>query len=198
MTDHTTQTEAHRIDSLSDPEELVDNEAIPVNTNRKELEDEKFEALRERYEGIDGVIQFAITSDEGELLLQGWNGASEWAPPGGETRPGEDWVVEAERSADAVFGIEIDVDGVLFIEELQFERADGTEAFSSYGVSFGASVAADDDDFVESPEFPDESPFAGENMALTWVREVPPDSNENHREHIEQFLAYAQETSTSS
>lgn len=198
MTDHTAQTEVQRIDSLADPEELRNNDAIPVNTNRRELDDEKFEGLRDHYEGIDGVIQFAIATDDGELLLQGWDGASAWAPPGGTVHPDEDWVVAAERSATNRLGVEIDVDGILLIEELQFQRADGTEAFSSYGVSFGASVAESEDEFVESPEFPAESPFADEDMTLAWVTDVPEDINENHRGHIEQFLAYAQATSTSS
>jgi ADP-ribose pyrophosphatase YjhB (NUDIX family) len=192
MTDHTAQTAVRSIDSLPNPEELLDDEAIPVETKHRELDDEKFEALRERYDAMAGVVQFALTTDDGELLMQGWDGASEWAPPGGSVQPGEDWVAGAKRSAKKAFGVELDIDGVLLIEELVFQRADGNEEFSSYGVSFGASLADDDSEFLDDPSFPPESPLADEDMVLRWVTDVPEDINENHREHIEQFLAYAQ------
>lgn len=202
MRDHTSKTEESTIDSLETPEELLDDEEVPVETNYRELEDETFEALQDRYDTMDGVIQFALTTDDGELLLQGWDGASAWAPPGGKViadRASDmDWIDAAKKSAEVELGVDIDVHEVLLIEELHFQRSDGTDEFSSYGVSFGASLVNEDTEFIENPAFPDESPFADEDMTLAWVTDVPEDINENHREHIEQFLAYAKATSTSS
>lgn len=202
MRDHPSKTAESTIDSLETPEELLDNDEIPVETKYRELEDEKFEALQDRYDTMDGVIQFAITTDDGELLLQGWDGASAWAPPGGEViadRPGDvDWIDAAKKSAEVELGVDIDIHEVLLIEELHFQQSDGTAEFSSYGVSFGASLVNEDTEFIENPAFPEESQFADEDMTLAWVTDVPEDINENHREHIEDFLAYAQATSTSS
>jgi hypothetical protein len=85
----------------------------------------------------------------------------------------------------------MDVDGAVLVEDLRFERRDGSASFSAYGVSFVLSPAETVPSFRADPSVAPESRFAGEGAELTWVATVPADANENHVDHVELFLRYA-------
>jgi hypothetical protein len=190
MTDNPPRLEVSTLDSLSDPTTLVD-EGVPIEENVRECDHEKFEGLRERYDAIDGVVQVAVTTSDGRLLLQGWDGASAWAPPGFSVHPGKDWLADTRERTEQLTGVDVCIDDVLLVDDLTFEHAETGETFSAYGVSFGASLADEDSEFAENPTFGADSPLADEDMALAWVTDVPDDVNENHRDEIERFLEYA-------
>lgn len=193
MTDTTSKTDESTIDSLADPTALLDREDVPVEATTRTLEAEKFEGLRERYDAIDGVVQIGLLDDD-RLLLQGWDGASAWAPPGGSVMPGQDWVTAARESMEALIGLDVRIEAIALLEELTFELADGDESFSAYGVSVTATLAEENDDyreaFVDDPAIDSESPMADQEMALDWFTEIPDDANENHIDHIERFLSF--------
>jgi ADP-ribose pyrophosphatase YjhB (NUDIX family) len=179
------------VDSLTDPKHLLDRDGVAVDSVDRTLDADRFEARRERYENIDGVVQIGLTDGEGRVLLQGWDGASEWAPPGGTVDPGADWAATARESASRLTGVAVAVEGAVLVEDLTFERRDGSASFSAYGVSFLLSLAEPATGFREAPTVAPESRFADEDVALRWVAAVPDDANENHVDHVELFLRYA-------
>lgn len=188
MTDQPPQDEESTLDSLSDPEALRGREDVPFDSVERVLEPEPFESLRERYEKIDGVVQVGLTTEDGRLLLQGFDGASNWAPPGGEVDPDQDWVEAARTSMERLTGVDIEIDDAAFVEHLTFRLADNEErGFTSYGVSFTASLVDDDTKFAEIPILAIDPPEEYD-WTLGWFDSVPEDANPNHVEHIEQFL----------
>jgi ADP-ribose pyrophosphatase YjhB (NUDIX family) len=191
MTDQPPQDST--IDSLSDPEALRGREDVPFDSVERVLDSEPFESLRDRYEKIDGVVQIGLTTADGRLLLQGFDGASNWAPPGGEVDPGQDWVEAARTSMERLTGVAIEIDDAAFVEHLTFRLTDDEErGFTSYGVSFTASLVDDDSEFDRNPTLAIDPPEEYD-WTLAWFDSVPEDANPNHVEHIEQFL----ETATS-
>jgi ADP-ribose pyrophosphatase YjhB (NUDIX family) len=184
-------SEPSPVASLRDPEALLDRDAVGVERVTRTLDADRYEAQRERYDDIEGVVQLGVTDGDGRVLLQDWNGTGEWAPPGGTVDPGDDWVAAARRSAERLTGVSVDVDGVVLVEDLRFERRDGSASFSAYGVSFVLSLAEPATSFREDPAVAPESRFADGDAELAWVTTVPADANENHVDHVELFLRYA-------
>ncbi|QKG93284.1 NUDIX domain-containing protein [Halorubrum sp. SS7] len=179
------------VESLRDPETLLDRDAVAVERVARGLDAESYEARRERYEDIDGVVQLGVTDGDGRVLLQDWNGTGEWAPPGGTVDPGEDWAAAARRSAERLTGVSVGVDGAVLVEDLRFERRDGSASFSAYGVSFVLSLAETAPSFREDPTVAPGSRFSGGDAELAWVSAVPDDTNENHVDHVDLFLRFA-------
>jgi len=179
------------VTSLRDPETLLDRDAVSVESVTRTLDATRYEAQRERYDDIEGVVQLGVTDGDGRVLVQDWNGAGRWAPPGGTVDPGEDWLAAARRSAERLTGVSVDVDGAVLVENLRFERRDGSASFSAYGVSFVLSLAEPAPSFRRDPAVAPESRFADGDAELAWVATVPADANENHVDHVELFLRYA-------
>jgi ADP-ribose pyrophosphatase YjhB (NUDIX family) len=177
--------------SLRDPEVLLDRDPVAVERVTRTLDADRYEAQRERYDDIEGVVQLGVTDGDGRVLVQDWNGTGEWAPPGGTVDPGDDWVAAARRSAERLTGVSVDVDGAVLVEDLRFERRDGSASFSAYGVSFVLSLAEPAPSFREDPAVAPASRFADGDAELDWVSDVPADANENHVDHVELFLRYA-------
>lgn len=178
------------IERLSDPETLVDRGDVPVTEVERTLGGERFEGMREHYSRIDGVVQVGITTDDGQLLLQGSETAGQWAPPGGPVGPGQDWVEAARQTMETQTGVELTVDSVELCERLTFRcEDDPTEQFSAYGVSFAASPVAADAGFLDDPAIVDHPHLPPDHdQTFAWFDGVPDDANENHVEHIERFL----------
>lgn len=188
MTDNATQTDESTINSLADPEAVLDREDVLVEATTRTLDPEKFAGLEERYDAIEGVVQMGLLDDEGRLLLQGWDGASAWAPPGGSVVPGQDWAAAARESMEALTGISVRITEIALVEELTFELAGGDDSFSAYGVSFTVTSDRLPEEFLDDPTFDAESPLAEEEMALGWFTEMPDDVNENHIRDVELWL----------
>ena len=176
--------------SLRDPEALLDRDAVRVERVARTLDADRYEARRERYDDIDGVVQIGLTDGDGRVLLQDWNGTGGWAPPGGTVDPEADWAAAARRSAERLTGVSVAVDGAVLVEDLRFERRDGSASFSAYGVSFVCSLAEPAPSFREDPAVAPESRFAEGDAELAWVSTVPDGTIENHVDHVDQFLRY--------
>lgn len=191
MTDNTTDTTATSIETLSEPGTLTDVDDVPYERKTREFDDRMFERLRERHEAIDGLVQVAVTTSDGRLLLQGWDGPRAWAPPGFSVGGGQDWVVAANNGIRKLTGADITLNGVLLVDDLTFRHAETGETISTYGVSFGASLVDEDGEFAENPTPDQSNPRVDENMALEWFTEMPDNVDEEHADHIELFLDYA-------
>lgn len=185
MEDNTTA-----IDSLPDPANLEKVDSVPVETVTRTVDTEQFEALRDYYADISGVVQVGITTTDDELLLQGSETDGQWAPPGGHVKPDEDWVEAAQRRMETQTGTGISIDGIELLEHLAFElESDPGTSFTSYGVSFRASLADPASSFREDPAIV-EHPQLSEthDQTFSWFSSVPEDANENHVDHIELFI----------
>lgn len=188
MTDQPAQDEKSTLDSLSDPEALRGRDDVPFEEVERELDEDQYEALRERYDAIDGVVQIALTTDDGRLLLQGFDGASSWAPPGGEVDPDQDWVEAARDSIERLTGVEVEIDDAVLVEHLTFRPEDDEETgFTAYGVSFSASLGDEDSEFARNPTLAIDIPEEYD-WTFGWFDSVPEDANPNHVGHIELFL----------
>jgi ADP-ribose pyrophosphatase YjhB (NUDIX family) len=182
-----TTTDDSTIESLADPETLHEREDVAYDEDHREFEREKFEALAERYDAIDGAIQVGVTTEDGRLLLQGPDG---WAPPGGNVKADEDWVEAARRNIEGKTGAAIEIDDAELLERLIF-RLDGDEerTITSYAVTFSASLVDEDSEFAESPTIADDLDLPADyDLAYEWFDEVPEDAHENHVDHIELFF----------
>lgn len=176
------------MESLSDPESLRDREDVAFDEQSRSIDRETFEALRERYDAIDGVVQVGVTSDDGAVLLWGPDG---WAPPGGDVEPGEDWAAAARRAIEELAGVSVDIDGPELVERIEFGVEDEADSrFPAYNVLFGASLPDDTGpadvevvDDLDHPYFDD-----GTDLELAWFDEVPEDAHANHEDHVRLFL----------
>jgi NUDIX domain. len=146
--------------------------------------------MQSHYSSIDGVVQVGITTDDGELLLQGSAESGGWAPPGGSVRPGEDWVDAARRTMETQTGGEVTVDTVELYEHLVFEHEEESRRrFTAPGVSFAASMVDAPPGFFENPDIVDHPQLPDDHdQTFGWFETVPDDARENHVEHIEMFL----------
>lgn len=194
MTGHETEddpsTEATTDDwrtGHTDPESLRDREAVPVDEKERTFEEAKFEGLRRRYEQIDGVVLVGVTTDDGEVLLQG---DDTWSPPGASVEAGEDWADAARRGIEQLTGVDIQIDRPVLVEITDF-CLDGDEStrFPAPSIHFEASLSSDATAFREDPTFAGD--VDGEYYAereLAWFDELPDDAHPNHEEHIELYL----------
>lgn len=180
------------LDSLSDPESLFEDEDIPFQETVKTFERRQFQRLRQRHETIDGLVQVALTTADGRLLLQGWEGRSKWAPPGFSVGAMQNWAGAAKNGFEQLTGVEVTLDEILLVEELTFRCAGTGESFTAYGVSYAGSLVDEDSEFVENPTVDEGSEVAEGNVALDWFTAVPEDVNEEYREYVERFVAHAQ------
>jgi len=188
MTDNSATDEESTIDSLSDPEALRSRDDVPFESVERVLEREQFEALQERYDSIDGAVQVALTTANGRLLLQGFDGDSHWAPPGGEVDPGQDWVEAARDSIERLTGVDVEIGDAVLVEHLTFRPENDEETgFTAYGVSFTASLIDEDSEFARNPTFAIDVPEEYD-WTLGWFDGVPEEANPNHVDHIEMFL----------
>ncbi|MFB6068580.1 MAG: hypothetical protein ABEJ90_01475 [Halobacterium sp.] len=194
MTDRaTTQAEEQSpTASFDDPAELRARDGVEVVDRQRPMPDEKFEALRDRYDAIEGVVQVALTDGDGRVLL--W-GVEDAAPPGGSVDGGEDWVAAAQSAMEDVTGQAVRVEEPVFLEVTEFHReGDESESFPAPSVHFAASLVDSDEAFVEDPSVPEgfEHPMFEEDPELDWYAAVTDDVHENHRHHVERYLEWGQ------
>jgi len=187
MTDEGTQTRVEQsTSSLTDPDALRDRDDVVVEERERPMPDEKFEALRERYDAIAGVVQVGLTND-GEVLLWGDEDA---APPGGSVGDGDDWVAAARDAMEALTGQSVSVDEPLLLEVTYFHReGDEGERFPAPSVHFAASLDNPDAEWVADPEAPEgyENPMFEGLPELDWYDSTE-GVDENHAHHVEHYL----------
>jgi ADP-ribose pyrophosphatase YjhB (NUDIX family) len=189
MTDEAKRQRTDRA-SLTDLDALRTRGDVEFLERTRALEQRKFEALRKRYQSIDGVVQVGVTDDDGAVLLVG---PDPWAPPGGNVDAGEDWAAAARRAIADLTGVAVTVDGVERVEETYFcLESDEDSRFLAPSVLFSASPAEEPGDFRADPtvasDLDDPLYGDGEDVELAWFEEVPGDAHPNHVDHIELFL----------
>lgn len=189
MTDAPTPTtEEPTTDELYDADALRDHDGVVVEERERPMPDEKFEALRERYDAIAGVVQVGLTNDDGDVLLWGEESA---APPGGSVGDGEDWMAAARDAMEALTGQRVRVDAPLMLEVTYFHReGDPEERFAAPSVHFAASLVDPDSEWVADPAAPEdyENPMFEDRPHLQWYSEVGDDVDENHAHHVDLYL----------
>ena len=173
---------------LTDPDSLRDRDGVVVEEAERPMPDEKYEALRERYDAIAGVVQVGLTNDGGEVLLWGDESA---APPGGNVDAGEDWVVAAREAMENLTGHQVEIDHPLMLEVTQFQReSDESDSFPAPSVHFAASLVDPDPAFLDDPTVPEdfEHPMFEEPPTIRWFDAVTDDVHENHAHHVELYV----------
>lgn len=187
MPDTNTGSE-HTLSPLTDPDALRDRDGVAFEERTRPVPDEKFEALRERYDAISGVVQVGLTRSDGAVLLWGDESA---APPGGSVAAGDDWVASARELMESLTGQRVEIDDALVLEVTRFAReSDGTATFPAPSVHFGASLADPDPGFVDDPSVPEnfEHPMFEDRPHVRWFDEVTEAVDENHAHHVELYL----------
>lgn len=177
------------IEPFDDVADLRRRPAVAVERVERTLPADAYENLAAFYDGLRGVVQFALTDGAGRLLLVGSPTEGGWAPPGGVVERGEDWTSAAHASVERQTGTAVDLDAVALVEDLAFAAADDDRSFEATGVTYRASLADPDDAFAERPELVEHRQLPEDHdRTLAWFERVPEDVNPNHAEHVERFL----------
>lgn len=189
MTDPT--DEPGPIDALPDPSSLRDGPDVMEQTEERELPVDQYTALAERYEQIDGVVQFGIRRD-GAVLLERHAHNEQWHPPGGNVLDGEDWVAATERAAETLTGEHVAVEMPVVYGRTTFQPDEGDgEDVVAETVVFGVALAEDAAEFQRDPT-PVEHPLYGDaeaiDLELAWFESVPEDVDPNHAAEVERLL----------
>ncbi len=178
------------MNSIHDPATLIEREDIQFEEKTRSFDQEKFEALRDRYDSIAGVVQVGVVNENDDVLLLG---PDEWVPPGGDVEVNEDWVTAARRAIDEWAGIAVDIDEVKLVELTNFHaNGDDETQFSAYVVTFQATLANDNQEFLDEPTTAEDLNHKyvsdGEAVELAWFGEMPKDVHENHERHVRIFI----------
>lgn len=190
MSDETPTTNGESADDPSAAlERLVGEADAAVHEETREFDDEHFEALRERYESIEGVVQVLLTEDDGRVLLQTYEESNGWHPPGGDVDIGESWPRTAGTLIEEITGVAAAVSDPLRHDRNIFRRAgDETDRFVADVVTFRATVEDAPDRFLDDPTTAPEYhyPFIPEeeSLALGWFDGVPDDVDPNHADEV--------------
>lgn len=189
MTDAT--DDAGPIDSLSDPSALRNRPAVANQTERREVPEDQHAALAERYEQLDGVVQFGICRD-GAVLLERHEHSDQWHPPGSNVPTGEDWVAATERAAETLTGEPVDVEQPVVYGRTTFQPAAGDgEPVVAETVVFGVTFTNDAEAFERDP-MAVEHPLYGDveeiGLELAWFESVPEDVDPNHEDEVDRLL----------
>lgn len=174
---------------MNDPESFLDRDDVATHEETRTFNQETFEALRDRYNVIDGVVQVGVTTNEKVLLM----GPNEWAPPGGDVGSGEDWEAAARRVIEELTGVAIEIDTPELIERTIFHsESRGESPFEAYVVTYRASLAGDETGFIDDPQVADDLDNKyiedEEAIELRWFGEIPKDAHPNHEDHIQLFF----------
>ncbi|WP_459192985.1 hypothetical protein [Halosimplex sp. J119] len=176
------------MDSLSDPAALFERQDVPSGELTKSFPDEKFESVRKRYEGLDGVAMVGIGADNQVLLM----GKGAWAPLGADVTEGDDWVAATRSGIEKLAGVEIEVDSPELVESVTFSRDGSTDdSLESTVVHFSASLANDVPEFRNDPTVSEElrtSHDVSELPEFAWFGQVPENTHPNHEEHVRVFF----------
>jgi len=182
------------IESLADPTDLRDDPDVLTTSREREFPREQYEALAERYDELDGVVQVGLLRSDGAALLQRHDESEQWHPPGGNVAQEQDWVVAARETIEALTGQQVAIDEAVLYGRQTFLPATDPEAAEpvlAETVVFGASLVEATDGFEEEPTLASEldHPLYGDGeeigLELAWFESVPEAVDPNHREEIE-------------
>lgn len=181
---------ADDLDAFADPEAVREREGVVSEERDRTVPIEQFEALRERYAQLDGIVQFGIRRDDGRVLLAGDDA---YAPVGGDVTPGDDWATAAADAMANVTGRSVRVEDVVAFERTTFHpEGDREGSVHADCAFFVASLVDPDPAFLDDPSFRDglEHPLYGADTdtTLAWFDAVTDDVNENHAHHVEWLL----------
>lgn len=181
---------ADGLDAFADPDALREREDVAFEERDRAVPTEQFEALRERYAALDGIVQFGIRDDDGRVLLAGDDA---YAPIGGDVTPGDDWTTAAADAMTDVTGQSVRVEDVVAFERTRFHpEGDDEGSVRADCAFFVASLVDPDPAFLDDPSFRDDldHPLYGgdTDLSLAWFDGVTEDVNENHAQHVAWLL----------
>lgn len=181
---------ADDLESFEDAERLRERDDVVAAERDRTVPVEQFEALRERYAALDGIVQVGIRRDDGAVLLAGDDA---YAPLGGDVLPGDDWAAAAADAMTNATGQAVRVEDVVAFERTAFHpEGDDDAAVRADSAFFTASLVDPDRSFLDEPAFRDglEHPLYGADtdVTLAWFDAITDDVNENHAHHVEWLL----------
>jgi hypothetical protein len=181
---------ADDLDAFEPPGALRERDGVVYEERERTVPVEQFEALRERYAKLDGIVQFGIRDDDGRVLLAGDDA---YAPLGGDVTPGDDWTTAAADAMTNVTGQAVRVDAAVAFERTTFHpEGDREGSVHADCAFFAASLVDPDPAFLEDPTFRDglDHPLYGADTdaTLAWFDGVTDAVNENHARHVEWLL----------
>lgn len=154
------------MDSLTDPESVVEREDVDVREEASVEHQHHFEL----YEPIEGMAVVGITNDEGEVLLLVHTEGSGAVLPYAPVESGEDWLAVGRRRATELADVDVEIDGIERIRRKYFSpEGDDERETTGYDVVLRASTAAD--------ETPDRTDVDDDGQwDARWVDEIPEDA----------------------
>lgn len=151
------------MDSFSDPESLRGRPSVPFREETRSLTRKEYESIAEEVASHAAV---GITDDDGDVLLMN-DGSHGWTLVAVPVEPGEDWTAVAQREAEKLLGVAVDLERVELVRRVDFRREDDDgQRTTMYDVVFRASV--DGDPVVEGADGPNE-----DSPSLEWFDTVP-------------------------
>jgi hypothetical protein len=181
----------HHHATTGSPDRVADHDATSVETETQDVSSDRFDGLRARFDGVDATVQVLLRADDA-VLLETFDGANGWHPPGGELVPSESVADGASRVIENLTGLAIRVDHPVSVTRTTFREADGDRSFTNPSVTIAASPV-DATNTSEHPLRPDPTHDvhpdpATVDLRLDWFETIPDDVNPNHRKTIEAVL----------
>lgn len=175
MTDTTGDTAD--VAPLTDPGTLRDRDDVDYLTAERTDDEEHFE----RHDEIAGFAAVAVTNADGDLALARLGDA--WILPHASVDLGEDFVDVAERAADDLLGIDVEIASVVRARRKHCTLEDGDRETVIHDVIFEASPA-------NGTGLPDASTVQScQAEATDWFDHVPEKAPDNEvREDMRLFV----------
>jgi len=163
------------VDSLPDPESLLDRPGVDVETSTEPIDADDFGAA----EAWDDHVVVGVADDRGVLLYD--DGHHGWTPPAFEIGDDEDAVAVAHREFEALTGTTATVEGVLHARRRTFVVADGDDRETSV---WNVILRATPDE-----RLPDDPESRVEDAALAWRDAAPGDAPEQVAADVERIAS---------
>lgn len=164
------------VDSLTDPETLLDHLDLAVETTTEPIDAADFAAA----EAWDDHVVAGVADDRGVLLYD--DGHHGWTPPAFEVADDEDAVAVARREFEALTGTTVSIEGVLHARQRTFVVEGDDRETSVWNVILHATP---DDRLPDDPE----SQVADADLA--WRDAAPEDAPEQVAADVERIAATA-------
>ncbi|WP_247001251.1 NUDIX hydrolase [Halosolutus gelatinilyticus] len=165
------------MDSLFDPERLLDRENVDVREETRNVTRSEFETVRET---VDSHVAVGVTNDEGEVLLVD-DGSHGWTLVAAPVESGDDWVATGRRAVETLIGIDVELDRPERLRRVDFHPADDPDRRTTmYNVVFRATSVA-------RRPVPDDGPGA-DRPEIGWFDRVPADQEGGVADDIRLFV----------
>jgi len=167
------------VDSLSDPESLLDRPGIAVETRTESIDAADFDAAET---WTDHVV-VGVADDRGVLLHD--DGHHGWTPPAFEVPDEEDALAVADREFAALTGTSLSIAGVLHARRRTFTVADDGDDRETAVWNVLLWAAPED-------RLPDDPESEADGADLAWRDGAPDDAPEVVAADVERIAATAQ------